>query len=79
MLVEKTTVLVPYLSEAEATKMKPVPYLKLESTYVQKGKDAMPKAGSGPQWRGRSTYFNDSWQAKFGDIRTGLATLGRNS
>lgn len=69
---EKTPVVVPRLSTEEEKKMKIMPYLKLQSTYVQKAKNALPKAGDGAQWRARSTYFNDLWQAKFGDIRTGL-------
>ena len=69
---EKTPVVVPRLSNEEEKKMKIMPYLKLQSTYVQKAKNALPKAGDGAQWRARSTYFNDLWQAKFGDIRTGL-------
>ena len=73
---EKTRVVVPRLTAEEEKNMKVMPYLKLQSTYVQKAKDALPKAGDGAQWRARSTYFNDLWQAKFGDIRTGLQYIG---
>jgi cation diffusion facilitator CzcD-associated flavoprotein CzcO len=72
MSKEKTSVVVPRLTEEEERSMKVLPYLKLQSTYVQKAKGALPKAGDGRQWRARSTYFNDLWQAKFGDIRSGL-------
>jgi len=52
--------------------MKEMPMLRLQSTYVQKAKDALPKAGDGPQWRARSSYFKDIWEARFGDIKTGI-------
>ncbi len=69
---QHATMVVPRLPEEESTKMKIMPMLKLSSTYVQKGKDALPKAGDGAQWRARSTYFRDIWEAKFGDIKTGM-------
>lgn len=72
MRKEKRSVVVPRLTDREEREMKVLPYLKLQSTYVRKAKEALPKARNGPQWRARSTYFNDLWQAKFGDIRSGL-------
>jgi len=56
----------------ESKKMKEMQYLRLSSTYVMRAKDVLPKAGDSPQWRGRTTYFRDIWQAWFGDINTGL-------
>jgi len=49
-----------------------VPLLNLSSTYVTKAKNALPKAGDQPQWRGRSSYFWDIYQAWYGDIVTGV-------
>jgi hypothetical protein len=48
------------------------PLFNLTSTYVERGKKAFPKTGKHPQWQGRSSYLNDIWQAKFGDIVTGM-------
>jgi hypothetical protein len=39
---------------------------------VQRAKGVLPKAGDGAQWRARSTYFRDLWEAKFGDLKTGM-------
>ncbi|KIW02203.1 uncharacterized protein PV09_06359 [Verruconis gallopava] len=47
-------------------------FFKLTSTYVTLGKKAFPKTGKHPQWAGRSTYMYDLYQAKFGDIVTGM-------
>lgn len=63
---------VPRLNEKEQSAMKEMPMLNLQSTYIQRGKDAMPKAGDGAQWRARTYYLRDMWEAWFGDIRTGL-------
>jgi cation diffusion facilitator CzcD-associated flavoprotein CzcO len=52
--------------------MKETPMLRLTSTYVQRAKDAIPKAGDRAQWRGRTTYFRDIWEAWFGDLRSGM-------
>jgi cation diffusion facilitator CzcD-associated flavoprotein CzcO len=65
-------VAVPRLDKAEEGNMKVLPMLRLTSTYVQKGKDVLPKTADGPQWRPRSTYFRDIWEAKFGDLKTGM-------
>jgi len=67
---EGVDVIVPRVEEG--SKMKPLQYLNLSSTYVRKANDAMPKAGDHPQWAGRTSYFRDIWQAWFGDISTGL-------
>jgi cation diffusion facilitator CzcD-associated flavoprotein CzcO len=48
------------------------PLFNLTSTYVQRAKSAFPKTGKHPQWAGRTSYINDIWQAKFGDIVTGM-------
>jgi cation diffusion facilitator CzcD-associated flavoprotein CzcO len=56
----------------EGSKMKTVQLLNLSSTYVQKANSVLPKAGDQAQWRGRTSYFRDIWDAWFGDINTGL-------
>ncbi|MCJ1318424.1 hypothetical protein MMC15_003752 [Xylographa vitiligo] len=54
------------------SRVKAVPLLNLSSTYVEKGKGAMPKAGDTAPWRPRSTYFSDMWEARFGSLSNGL-------
>lgn len=48
------------------------PVLNLNSTYVEKAKADMPKAGDVAPWKPRSSYFSDYWEAKHGDITNGL-------
>jgi cation diffusion facilitator CzcD-associated flavoprotein CzcO len=69
---EGARVVVPRLDKAEEGRMKVLPLLRLTSTYVQKGKDVLPKTADGPQWRPRTTYLKDLWEAKFGDLKTGM-------
>ncbi|KAF2209947.1 hypothetical protein CERZMDRAFT_46334 [Cercospora zeae-maydis SCOH1-5] len=61
----------PRLSEWDRENVKPANLLRLNSTYVQKGKDAVPKAGDRGQWLPRSNYFRDIMMAWFGDIKSG--------
>lgn len=60
---------VPRLEHPE--KMKSVPMLNLNSTYIRKAAGIMPKAGEG-QWAPRSNYFVDIKEARWGDIVSGL-------
>lgn len=64
------TSFVPRLEDPESLSAQPT--LNLNSTYVKEGKDAMPKAGDKGQWAARTNYFSDMWQARFGDVTTGL-------
>lgn len=57
---------------ANPEKLKSMPVLDLNSTYIAKAKGAMPKAGNMGPWKARSNYFVDYYNAKFGDINTGL-------
>ncbi|KAK0663263.1 FAD-containing monooxygenase EthA [Lasiodiplodia hormozganensis] len=52
--------------------LKPMPVLNLSSTYLHKAEGALPKAGDKGPWVARKSYFTDIWNAKFGDIKTGL-------
>ncbi|KAH7042663.1 hypothetical protein B0J12DRAFT_204976 [Macrophomina phaseolina] len=61
---------VPRIGSSED--LQPIPVLNLNSTYVEKAKDVMPKAGDKGPWMPRRSYFTDIWNAKFGDINTGL-------
>ncbi|KAL0259092.1 hypothetical protein SLS55_006597 [Diplodia seriata] len=52
--------------------LKPMPVLNLSSTYIHKAEGVLPKAGDKGPWVARKSYFTDIWNAKFGDIQTGL-------
>lgn len=62
----------------DASSMTPTPMLNLNSTYIQKALDQMPKTGTG-QWAPRSHYFGDIRQAKYGDIETEMEFLSKKS
>jgi hypothetical protein len=64
---------VPRLTNAED--MMPTPLLNLNSTYIQKALNVMPKVGSVGQWKPRTNYLTDIKEAKYGDIQTGLEFL----
>ncbi|KAG5953522.1 hypothetical protein E4U53_005297 [Claviceps sorghi] len=63
---------VPRLTSEEKTSMTPLPFMNLQSTYVQRGKSQFPKAGNSSQWLPRSYYWKDLSNAWWGDIQTGL-------
>jgi cation diffusion facilitator CzcD-associated flavoprotein CzcO len=54
------------------SKMKPAPVLDLSSTYIEKAKGILPKAGDVAPWKPRSNYFTDSWVASWGSVTTDL-------
>lgn len=53
-------------------KMSEEPVLNLSSTYIEKAKGAIPKAGGNAPWRARKSYFGDMWAAKYGPLTTDL-------
>jgi len=67
---DQATVVVPRVDESK--RMKELPLLRLSSTYVQRAKGVLPKAGDSPQWRPRVNYFWDILHAWYGDIASGL-------
>lgn len=71
MRKENVVEVIPRRTEEEKKYMTEEPLLKLQSTYVKKGKSALPKAGNSGQWRARSFYYKDIMMAWFGDIKTG--------
>jgi len=56
----------------ENEKMEQQSVLALSSTYLARAVDVMPKAGDRGQWKPRKTYMQDIWEAKFGDVTSGL-------
>lgn len=61
----------PRRSEKDKRSMKDRPLLNLSSTYIEKARDAVPKAADRGQWKARSYYFKDILMAWFGDIKSG--------
>ncbi|MCJ1398519.1 hypothetical protein MMC11_001719 [Xylographa trunciseda] len=70
MDTNKITSAVPRMEDPSSVKT--VPLLNLNSTYVERGKGAMPKAGDKAPWKPRSTFFGDMWEARFGNLSNGL-------
>ncbi|KAG6003608.1 hypothetical protein E4U21_001853 [Claviceps maximensis] len=63
---------VPRLDDDDKHKMIEMPFMTLNSTYVQKGKSVFPKVGNLPQWLPRSYYWKDISHAWWGNIQNGL-------
>lgn len=61
-----TSVAVPRISESEAKSMRQMDVVNLNSTYVERARGDMPKAGDVAPWRPRSSYWVDMWQAWVG-------------
>ena len=57
------------------SKVDEVPIMNLSSGYIKDALDrkVLPKAGNAAPWGPRSSYFIDSWFAKFGNLSSGLA------
>lgn len=64
------TSVVPTLPKGK--KIKDLPVLNLSSTYIDKAKGQLPKAGDVAPWQPRSNYFTDYWVASYGTLSTGL-------
>ena len=56
----------------EAGSMKQMSPFNLNSTYVEKAKGDMPKAGDRGPWRARRNYMADLWDATHGDLTDGM-------
>lgn len=56
----------------EAGSMKQMSPFNLNSTYVEKAKGDMPKAGDRGPWRARRNYMADLWYATHGDLTDGM-------
>ena len=67
---ESVVEVTPQRTEEEKKSMHEVNLLRLNSTYIQKGKQNVPKAGDRGQWLPRSNYLKDITSAWYGDIKT---------
>jgi hypothetical protein len=53
-------------------KIKPTPVLNLNSTYIEKSKGQLPKAGDVGPWQPRANYLADYWTSNYGNVTTDL-------
>ncbi|KAG6286313.1 hypothetical protein E4U46_005034 [Claviceps purpurea] len=64
--------IVPRLTGDEKQNMTELPFMSLKSTYIQKGKSVFPRVGNSKQWLPRSYYWKDIYNARRGDVESGL-------
>ncbi|KAJ5376181.1 hypothetical protein N7509_013067 [Penicillium cosmopolitanum] len=57
---------------SDSTQLEPGPILNLNSTYITRANEQLPKGASQRPWIGRANYFSDLYFAKFGDLSQGL-------
>lgn len=62
----------------QGQKMKPLPLLNLSSTYIEKAKGSLPRAGDVAPWKPRQTYLTDYWSAKYGNLTSDLEFTALN-
>jgi cation diffusion facilitator CzcD-associated flavoprotein CzcO len=60
----------PRLGKGEKLKVSPV--MNLSSTYVEKAKGILPKAGDKAPWLPRTNYLMDRWAARHGNLTAGI-------
>jgi cation diffusion facilitator CzcD-associated flavoprotein CzcO len=56
----------------DGQKIKPTSILNLSSTYIEKAKGGLPKAGNVAPWKPRQNYLADYWTSNYGNLTTGL-------
>ncbi|GFF55912.1 FAD-containing monooxygenase EthA [Aspergillus udagawae] len=69
---DSVSMIVPRCSDEEKKGMSETPFLYLKSTYVQRAKSVLPKAGDRPPWQRRSYYWKDMLTSRWGDIWAGM-------
>jgi cation diffusion facilitator CzcD-associated flavoprotein CzcO len=72
MKKKNVKMVVPRQSREEKARIKDVPFFRLSSTYIEKGKADLPKVGDRGPWQRRSYYWRDILTAWYGSLRTGL-------
>jgi len=53
---------------AADSQMQDAPILDFKSTYIEKAKGTLPKAGNKAPWLPRSDYFTDTWIASYASL-----------
>ncbi|KIM97582.1 hypothetical protein OIDMADRAFT_130179 [Oidiodendron maius Zn] len=56
----------------EGQKMASVPIINLSSTYVEKARTMLPRAGDTGPWKPRVNYIMDRWEAAHGSVTTDI-------
>ena len=52
------------------------PVMNLNSTYLEKAKGTLPKAGDSGPWQPRSSYLTDIWVSSYGNLTKGIHFAG---
>jgi cation diffusion facilitator CzcD-associated flavoprotein CzcO len=60
----------PTIGKGETMGVSPV--LNLSSTYIEKAKGSLPKAGDRGPWRPRANYLIDCWVSRYGSLTQGM-------
>lgn len=60
---------------AAGSKMADSAFLDFNSTYIEKAKGTLPRAGDRGPWLARSDYFTDTWTASYGSLRNLITDL----
>ena len=70
MRKEGKTSVVPRVTNRE--ELKALPAMNLNSTYLKRATDKMPKVADKGPWTSRKNFFSDMVEARIGDMSTGL-------
>ncbi|KAF1811770.1 monooxygenase flavin-binding family protein-like protein [Eremomyces bilateralis CBS 781.70] len=70
MKKDGATSVVPRVPHPE--KMTQTPVLNLNSTYVVRAMERLPKVGNSGPWKPRENYFVDYWNSRYGSVYDGL-------
>lgn len=68
---EGATSCVPRVAKGEEVP-RPEAFMKLNSGYINRALERLPKAGDRGPWKARWSYFSDLWNAKVGHVTRGL-------
>ena len=62
----------------EGQKMESSPIINLSSTYIEKARGLLPRAGDTGPWKPRLNYLADQWQASYGSVTTDIEFIKSN-
>jgi cation diffusion facilitator CzcD-associated flavoprotein CzcO len=65
----------PVVPDDNGVIMNRVSFMKMQSTYLTKGRGDMPSAGDKYPWLPRGNYFSDMWDATYGNVTQDIVSL----
>jgi hypothetical protein len=65
----------PVVPDDNGVIMNRVSFMKMQSTYLTKGRGDMPSAGDKYPWLPRGNYFSDMWDATYGNVMQDIVSL----